>query len=56
MDLLRPIFTCVGRVSSEKNLEAFFDLDLPGSKVIVGDGPQFRKYGVSGAGCQTAFE
>jgi glycosyltransferase involved in cell wall biosynthesis len=35
----RPIFLNVGRVSVEKNLEAFLGLDLPGSKVVVGDGP-----------------
>jgi glycosyltransferase involved in cell wall biosynthesis len=29
----------VGRVALEKNLPAFLDLDLPGSKVVVGDGP-----------------
>ena len=34
-----PIFLCVGRVAVEKNLEAFLALDLPGTKVIVGDGP-----------------
>jgi glycosyltransferase involved in cell wall biosynthesis len=34
-----PIFLSVGRVAVEKNLEAFLDLDLPGTKVIVGDGP-----------------
>jgi glycosyltransferase involved in cell wall biosynthesis len=38
-DLPRPIFLCAGRVAVEKNLEAFLSLDLPGSKVIVGDGP-----------------
>jgi len=38
-DLPKPIFVCVGRVAVEKNLEAFLDLDLPGTKVIVGDGP-----------------
>jgi glycosyltransferase involved in cell wall biosynthesis len=37
--LPRPVFLCVGRVAVEKNLEAFLDLDLPGSKLIVGDGP-----------------
>jgi glycosyltransferase involved in cell wall biosynthesis len=37
--LPRPIFVNVGRVAVEKNLEAFLSLDLPGSKVIVGDGP-----------------
>lgn len=36
----RPIFTYIGRVSVEKNIGAFLDLDLPGSKVVVGDGPQ----------------
>jgi glycosyltransferase involved in cell wall biosynthesis len=37
--LQRPIFLTVGRVAIEKNLPAFLDLDLPGSKVVVGDGP-----------------
>jgi len=37
--LTRPIFMTVGRVALEKNLPAFLDLDLPGSKVVVGDGP-----------------
>ncbi|MGV1804312.1 glycosyltransferase family 4 protein [Agrobacterium vitis] len=37
--LPRPIFMTVGRVAVEKNLPAFLDLDLPGSKVVVGDGP-----------------
>src|SRR6201987_337689 len=35
----QPVFLCVGRVAVEKNLEAFLALDLPGTKVIVGDGP-----------------
>jgi glycosyltransferase involved in cell wall biosynthesis len=38
-DLPRPIFAYVGRVSVEKNIEAFLKLDLPGSKVVVGGGP-----------------
>ncbi len=38
--LARPIFTYVGRVAVEKNIGAFLDLDLPGSKVVVGGGPQ----------------
>ncbi|KQT47538.1 alpha-mannosyltransferase [Aureimonas sp. Leaf454] len=46
--LPRPIFLYVGRVSAEKSLERFFSLDLPGSKVVVGDGPA-RK------GLQAAF-
>jgi glycosyltransferase involved in cell wall biosynthesis len=36
----RPIALYVGRVAVEKNLEAFLALDLPGSKIVVGDGPQ----------------
>ena len=43
LDFPRPIFLCVGRVAVEKNLGAFLDLDLPGSKVIVGEGPEFEK-------------
>lgn len=39
-NLPRPIFLYVGRVAVEKNIEAFLSLDLPGSKVVVGDGPQ----------------
>ncbi|MCX5577327.1 glycosyltransferase family 4 protein [Kaistia terrae] len=39
LDLPRPIFLYVGRVAVEKNIGAFLDLDLPGSKVVVGDGP-----------------
>lgn len=39
-DLPRPLALCVGRAAVEKNIGAFLDLDLPGSKVIVGDGPQ----------------
>jgi glycosyltransferase involved in cell wall biosynthesis len=36
---------CVSRVSKEKNLEAFFELDYPGYlKVMVGDGPMLEIY------------
>jgi glycosyltransferase involved in cell wall biosynthesis len=35
-----PVFLYVGRIASEKNIEAFLDLDLPGRKVVVGAGPQ----------------
>ncbi|MBK1659676.1 glycosyltransferase family 4 protein [Paracraurococcus ruber] len=38
--LPRPVFLYAGRVAVEKNIEAFLALDLPGSKVVVGDGPQ----------------
>jgi glycosyltransferase involved in cell wall biosynthesis len=40
LDLPRPIFVSVGRLAVEKNLAAFLALDLPGSKVIIGEGPQ----------------
>lgn len=39
LDLPGPVFLYVGRVAVEKNIEAFLRLDLPGSKLIVGDGP-----------------
>jgi glycosyltransferase involved in cell wall biosynthesis len=39
LDLPRPIFLTVSRLAVEKNIEAFLSLDLPGSKVVVGDGP-----------------
>ncbi len=46
--LPRPVFVNVGRVAVEKNIEGFVELDLPGSTVVVGDGPQLeelkRKY------------
>jgi glycosyltransferase involved in cell wall biosynthesis len=41
-EMPRPVFLTVGRVALEKNLSAFLDLDLPGSKVVVGDGPQLE--------------
>jgi len=48
LDLPRPIHLCVGRVAVEKNVEEFLKLDLPGSKLVVGDGPLLpelrRKY------------
>jgi glycosyltransferase involved in cell wall biosynthesis len=34
-----PIWLYVGRIAVEKNLEEFLKLDLPGTKVLVGDGP-----------------
>ena len=35
-----PVHLYVGRIAVEKNLSAFLDLDLPGTKLLVGDGPQ----------------
>lgn len=43
LDLPRPIFLNVGRVAVEKNLPAFLNLRLPGSKVVVGDGPDLAR-------------
>lgn len=40
LPLPRPVHLYVGRVAVEKNLDAFLRLDLPGSKLVVGDGPQ----------------
>ena len=39
LNTARPIFLYVGRVAVEKNVEAFLQLELPGSKWVVGDGP-----------------
>ncbi|MBB2494958.1 glycosyltransferase family 4 protein [Aquipseudomonas ullengensis] len=37
---VEPVFLYVGRLAAEKNLQAFLDLELPGHKRVVGDGPQ----------------
>ena len=44
LDLPRPVFTYVGRVSAEKNLDDFLGLELPGTKLVVGAGPQLASY------------
>ena len=38
--LARPVMACVGRLAIEKNLDAFLGLDAPGTKLMIGDGPQ----------------
>lgn len=38
-----PVFLYVGRVAIEKNLRAFLTLELPGTKLVVGDGPARQK-------------
>lgn len=43
LDYPRPIFMNVGRVAVEKNIGAFLDLALPGTKVVVGGGPQLEE-------------
>jgi glycosyltransferase involved in cell wall biosynthesis len=57
VDLPQPVFLCVSRIAAEKDLPLFLDLDLPGSKLVVGDGhllPEMkRRYpDVHFAGCQ----
>lgn len=43
LNLPHPILLNMGRVAVEKNIEAFLALDLPGSKVVVGDGPDLAQ-------------
>ena len=40
----KPLMLNVGRVSAEKNLEVFYELDIPGTKIQVGDGPKLEYY------------
>ncbi|MBL6599762.1 MAG: glycosyltransferase family 1 protein [Alphaproteobacteria bacterium] len=42
-DFPRPISLYAGRVAVEKNVPAFLDLDLPGTKIVAGDGPILAK-------------
>jgi len=37
--LPRPFYLYLGRISREKNIEAFLGMDLPGSKILIGEGP-----------------
>ncbi|MCL4315953.1 MAG: glycosyltransferase family 1 protein [Gammaproteobacteria bacterium] len=58
LDYPRPIFTYLGRVAVEKNIESFLRLDLPGTKYVIGDGPDMEKMkqrypGVKFAGFKT---
>jgi glycosyltransferase involved in cell wall biosynthesis len=39
LDLPHPIALYLGRVAVEKNITDFLDLKMPGSKVVIGDGP-----------------
>ncbi len=41
--LPKPVFLSVGRVAKEKNLDAFLDSHVRGSKVVVGDGPMLEE-------------
>ena len=43
LEYKRPIYLYVGRVSIDKNIRAFLDLDLEGTKLVVGKGPDLDK-------------
>lgn len=43
MRLPGPVSVYLGRVAVEKNIEAFLDISLPGTKVVIGDGPDLAK-------------
>ncbi len=38
----KPIWIYVGRIAIEKNIEKFLELKLPGTKLLIGDGPQLK--------------
>lgn len=42
LTLPRPIWLYAGRMAVEKNVEAFLKLDLDGTKLLIGDGPQLK--------------
>jgi glycosyltransferase involved in cell wall biosynthesis len=42
-DYPAPVFLYVGRVAVEKNIRAFLDLELPGTKLVVGSGPSLER-------------
>jgi glycosyltransferase involved in cell wall biosynthesis len=46
-----PVWVYVGRVAVEKNIEAFLDLSLPGTKVIIGDGPDRKRLSAAYPDC-----
>lgn len=52
LDLPRPIWMYVGRVAVEKNIAAFLDLELPGSKVIIGEGPDLARLASEYSDCR----
>jgi glycosyltransferase involved in cell wall biosynthesis len=43
LDLPRPVWVYAGRVAIEKNLDAYLSADLPGTKVVVGGGPDLAR-------------
>lgn len=51
-DFPRPIWVYVGRVAVEKNIEEFLDLDIEGTKIVIGDGPDRERLAAAYPGCQ----
>ncbi len=43
LNLKRPVFLYVGRVTKEKNLEDFLTVSIPGTKVVIGDGHDLQR-------------
>ena len=43
LEYQRPIFSYVGRIAKEKNIEEFLEARLPGTKLIIGDGPELAR-------------
>lgn len=42
LDYPKPIMVYMGRTAVEKNIEAFLSLDMPGTKLVIGDGPDLE--------------
>ena len=51
LDAPRPILLYAGRVAVEKNLEAFLELEVPGTKYVVGGGPALETLSARYPGC-----
>lgn len=51
-DTAAPIWIYVGRVAVEKNIEAFLALEIPGTKVIIGDGPDCKRLAIDYPDCR----
>ncbi|QQG37976.1 MAG: glycosyltransferase family 1 protein [Candidatus Kaiserbacteria bacterium] len=39
----KPVFAFFGRVAPEKNIEDFLKAELPGTKIVIGDGPDTER-------------
>jgi glycosyltransferase involved in cell wall biosynthesis len=43
LNMPRPVSVYLGRLAVEKNIEAFLSLELPGSKLVIGEGPDLGR-------------